>query len=237
MKCSAEQGVGLDLPSDLFRHWWLHSPSSTPTCCSHSKTMVITLKKQGAQIPGVVRGGPTQKYLTKVQRRITFPGAFSWALWRSCRIILDALFLPLSQSTLFVISAAGLLIVVGVVRDTFTIIETELKFMVTTKASSRVKYGQVYCSFRTSRSRQRVHRQISFLKSLSLCISLPAILFRENLKKQTELGKLAQRFMYRGELVPDDVTIAMVRERLSRPDCKKGALLDGFPALLHRQML
>jgi len=54
-------------------------------------------------------------------------------------------------------------------------------------------------------------------------------LFRENLKKQTELGKLAQTYMSRGELVPDDVTIAMVRERLNRPDCKKGALLDGFP--------
>lgn len=54
-------------------------------------------------------------------------------------------------------------------------------------------------------------------------------LFRENLKKQTDLGKLAQTFMSRGELVPDNVTIAMVRERLSRPDCKNGALLDGFP--------
>jgi len=54
-------------------------------------------------------------------------------------------------------------------------------------------------------------------------------LFRENLKNETELGKLAQTFMQRGELVPDDVTIAMVRERLGRPDCQKGALLDGFP--------
>lgn len=54
-------------------------------------------------------------------------------------------------------------------------------------------------------------------------------LFRENLKKQTELGKHAQTFMSRGELVPDDVTIAMIRERLARPDCKNGALLDGFP--------
>jgi len=54
-------------------------------------------------------------------------------------------------------------------------------------------------------------------------------LFRENLKKETELGKLAQTFMKRGELVPDDVTIAMVKERLSRSDCQKGALLDGFP--------
>lgn len=54
-------------------------------------------------------------------------------------------------------------------------------------------------------------------------------LFRENLKAQTELGKLAQVYMNRGELVPDDVTIAMVQARLQRPDCKAGALLDGFP--------
>jgi adenylate kinase len=54
-------------------------------------------------------------------------------------------------------------------------------------------------------------------------------LFRENLKNQTELGKLAQTYMTKGELVPDDVTIAMIRERLSRPDCKEGAILDGFP--------
>lgn len=54
-------------------------------------------------------------------------------------------------------------------------------------------------------------------------------IFRENLKAQTELGILAQGYMNRGELVPDDVTIAMIRERLSRPDCAAGAILDGFP--------
>jgi len=54
-------------------------------------------------------------------------------------------------------------------------------------------------------------------------------LFRENLKNQTELGKLAQGYMNRGELVPDDVTIAMVKDRISRPDCQDGVLLDGFP--------
>jgi len=54
-------------------------------------------------------------------------------------------------------------------------------------------------------------------------------LFRDNLKRQTDLGKLAQQYMTKGELVPDDVTIAMIRERLSRPDCSNGALLDGFP--------
>jgi adenylate kinase len=54
-------------------------------------------------------------------------------------------------------------------------------------------------------------------------------LFRENIKNQTELGKLAQTFISMGELVPDDVTIAMIRERLSRPDFGIGAILDGFP--------
>jgi len=54
-------------------------------------------------------------------------------------------------------------------------------------------------------------------------------LFRENIKERTELGLAAQTFINRGDLVPDDVTIAMVRKRLKRPDCQSGALLDGFP--------
>jgi adenylate kinase len=54
-------------------------------------------------------------------------------------------------------------------------------------------------------------------------------LFREHLHKQTELGRLAKEYMDRGELVPDEVTIDMVRDRFERPDCIDGALLDGFP--------
>lgn len=54
-------------------------------------------------------------------------------------------------------------------------------------------------------------------------------LFRENLKNETELGQLAQQYMKKGELVPDDVTVRMLAERISRPDCEIGAVLDGFP--------
>ena len=54
-------------------------------------------------------------------------------------------------------------------------------------------------------------------------------LFRDNLKRETPLGQLARQFMDRGELVPDDVTIAMIRERLQQPDAQNGAMLDGFP--------
>jgi len=54
-------------------------------------------------------------------------------------------------------------------------------------------------------------------------------LFRENIKNRTDLGILAESFMNKGELVPDDVTIAMIRHRLQEADCAGGALLDGFP--------
>jgi adenylate kinase len=55
-------------------------------------------------------------------------------------------------------------------------------------------------------------------------------LFRENIKNGTDLGKLAQSFIQKGELVPDDVTIAMIRDRFTTgSDCQDGVILDGFP--------
>ncbi|MBC8001106.1 MAG: adenylate kinase [Opitutaceae bacterium] len=57
-------------------------------------------------------------------------------------------------------------------------------------------------------------------------------LFRENLKQSTRLGQLARGYMNRGELVPDDITEAMVEERLARADIAGGFLLDGFPRTL-----
>ena len=54
-------------------------------------------------------------------------------------------------------------------------------------------------------------------------------LFRENIRENTELGKKAREYTDNGLLVPDEVTIAMVEDRLKKDDCKNGALLDGFP--------
>jgi adenylate kinase len=54
-------------------------------------------------------------------------------------------------------------------------------------------------------------------------------LFREHLARGSELGKLAQAYMSRGELVPDEVTIRMIAERLGQPDAASGAIFDGFP--------
>lgn len=69
-------------------------------------------------------------------------------------------------------------------------------------------------------------------------LSIPHVatgdLFREALRAETELGLTAKSYMERGELVPDEVTIAMVRERLSKPDCQKGVILDGFPRTIEQ---
>jgi adenylate kinase len=64
-------------------------------------------------------------------------------------------------------------------------------------------------------------------------LGVPAIstgdIFRANVSGQTELGRKAKTYMDAGDLVPDEITVAMVRDRLDEPDAKAGFLLDGFP--------
>ena len=86
------------------------------------------LKRSGAQIPGVHSGAATQKYLSRIQSRITLPGALLLGVVATMPFFLQ-LILPAAASSaqLFLVSSSGLLIVVGVVRDTFMNIEAELK--------------------------------------------------------------------------------------------------------------
>ncbi len=60
------------------------------------------------------------------------------------------------------------------------------------------------------------------------------VIFRDNISRGTELGKKAKAFTDKGELVPDDITVPMVLNRLKEPDCKNGWLLDGFPRNLNQ---
>jgi preprotein translocase subunit SecY len=92
------------------------------------------LKRAGAQIPGVSRGAPTQRYLTKVLRRITFPGAFFLGSIAVLPFVLGVILTAAGLSGFgasgtgtMLITSSGLLIVVGVVRDTFQNIDAELK--------------------------------------------------------------------------------------------------------------
>jgi preprotein translocase subunit SecY len=86
------------------------------------------LKRSGAQIPGVHPGAATQKYLGRIQSRITLPGALLLGAVAIMPFLLQLILPAASNSTgIFLLSSSGLLIVVGVVRDTFMNIEAELK--------------------------------------------------------------------------------------------------------------
>lgn len=68
---------------------------------------------------------------------------------------------------------------------------------------------------------------------LSQILKIPHIstgeIFRDNIRKNTELGKTADTYISKGELVPDEITTQIVQDRLAQPDCQKGFILDGFP--------
>ena len=86
------------------------------------------LKRSGAQIPGVHSGAATQKYLSRIQSRITLPGALLLGVVAIMPFLLQLILPAASNSVgLFLVTSSGLLIVVGVVRDTFMNIEAELK--------------------------------------------------------------------------------------------------------------
>ena len=75
-------------------------------------------------------------------------------------------------------------------------------------------------------------RAVAICEVLGIVQVATGDLFRHNLKNDTELGKLAKSYMDKGELVPDDVTAAMVKDRLMQADTEKGFVLDGFPRTL-----
>ena len=59
-------------------------------------------------------------------------------------------------------------------------------------------------------------------------------ILREHISRGTELGKVAKTYIDEGKLVPDEIVISLVKERLSLPDCKKGYILDGFPRTIEQ---
>ncbi|HUE88395.1 MAG TPA: adenylate kinase [Vicinamibacterales bacterium] len=69
---------------------------------------------------------------------------------------------------------------------------------------------------------------------LGLTHIAPGDLFRDHVKRKTDLGAQANDYMTRGALVPDAITIAMLRDRISAPDTEKGILLDGFPRTMEQ---
>ena len=134
------------------------------------------------------------------------------------------------------LSAAALLIVVGVALDTMRQLEAQLLMrryerihqVRTPGRAGRLGDTCELCFWeRLARARER-RPSPSLVSSGPRHIS-SGDLFREEQEQGTALGKLAKGYMDRGELVPNEVTIKMILGRIQRPDCAKGFILDGFP--------
>ena len=76
---------------------------------------------------------------------------------------------------------------------------------------------------------EKAHRQRKLQKIYNIPHISTGDIFRANIKEGTELGKRAKEYMDKGELVPDDITIGMLLDRIHKADCKNGFVLDGFP--------
>ncbi|RLE81824.1 MAG: adenylate kinase [Thermoprotei archaeon] len=78
----------------------------------------------------------------------------------------------------------------------------------------------------------------SYATEISKILGIPHIstgdIFREEIKKNSELGRVVKQYVERGELVPDEIVIEVVKRRLEQADCKKGFILDGFPRTLRQ---
>jgi len=72
------------------------------------------------------------------------------------------------------------------------------------------------------------------VKELSITHISTGDMFRAAIKEGTDMGKKAKEYMDKGALVPDDVVVGMVKERLLKPDCADGFLLDGFPRTIEQ---
>jgi len=182
------------------------------------------MKKYGGFIPGVRPGKKTAEYIDKTLTRITLPGA----IVPGHDLVLPD-FLIQWFNTPFYFGGTSLLIVVGVALDTVRQMESHL-LMRTTKASS---------------VRRRRHEPRDLPRRPGRGQGHPGPAARRGLRRppgghrrhaargggrgHAARGAEAKRFMDQGALVPDEVVIGLVDERLSRPDAGAGYVLDGFP--------
>jgi len=78
----------------------------------------------------------------------------------------------------------------------------------------------------------------TYASRLNVSLGIPHIstgdMVREEIKAQTELGKKIKQYSDKGELVPDEIIIQLLADRIKKPDCRKGYILDGFPRTINQ---
>ena len=183
------------------------------------------MQQNGGMIPGIRQGKPTSDFILKISRRITLFGALFLALLAVLPTIIYAI-----AGISLPFAASSLLIAVSVAMETMRQLESQMTM-------------RHYKGLFELTGRER-NMKLIFLGppgagkgtqalGVSSRLNVPHIstgnMLRAAVRNETPMGLAAKKFMDAGKLVPDEVLIEMVRERLSMVDCKPGYLLDGFP--------
>ena len=163
------------------------------------------LKKQGGFIPGFRPGKPTVDFIRKVLSKITMFGALYLGVVAICPLILGK---AIGNSYL-AIGGTSVIIVVGVALETVKALEAQM--LLCAPGAGKGTQAEVLC------------------KELNIPTISTGNILRAAIKDGTPTGLKAKSFMDAGHLVPDDVIIGIITERLAKEDCQNGYILDGVP--------
>ena len=182
------------------------------------------MKKYGGFIPGIRPGKPTADYVDRVMTRITFAGALFLALVA----ILPNFIGGITGIEGVYFGGTALLIVVGVALDTMQQVES-LVLTRHYKALLNRRKIAMYILLMGPPGAGKGTQATRLIDKYGIPQISTGDMFRAAVKECTPLGLEAKKYMDAGQLVPDSVTVGIVRERLAKDDCKNGFILDGFP--------
>ena len=186
--------------------------------------MADNMKKYGGFIPGIRAGKPTADYVDNVMTKITLAGAVFLAVVAIIPNFLGSI--TGVQGVYF--GGTALLIVVGVALDTMQQIES---LMVTRHYKGFVKQegNDMYILLMGPPGAGKGTQAARLIEKYGIPQISTGDMFRAAIKNETPLGVEAKKYIDAGQLVPDSVTVGIVRDRLVKDDCKSGFILDGFP--------
>ena len=182
--------------------------------------------RTAGSFPGIRPGRPTADYLARVVTRITIAGALFLGIVATLPTVLGLAIPGLSGIAL---GGTGLLIVVSVIVETMKQIEAQLLMRNYEGLSDSLGRAMTVVVLLGAPGAGKGTQAPVLARQLDVPVLASGDLLRAAVAAGTKLGREADRYMSRGQLVPDETIVRVFLDRLERPDARRGAILDGFP--------